>query len=321
MKKIAFKDSLTVTDETKDYTFFITNINYNCRFYNNKSTFDSVYELGQNLLSALNVDNYNEIDGLLIKKNYILIENILNEWLSENPFPYKSIKDDKLEFYVAFTKDCIFCYSIYNIVNWILKIYKMNNKDYDDIIESDFNTACFKLQSELIFLDFFNYINQLLPSNIYVNIDNESADESVYNSLLINFEDIILIPNKTDNDEKFDNTNCNMIRVYLCDWILNKIKENDLYVYNDKLYYIAETDHLNIGNSTYSLMGIAYNYLLKELTQTLNLNRTDICHNPSCCNRIDTTKGRKYCDNVECQKYRNNLKSRNYKTKHKQKSK
>jgi hypothetical protein len=268
-------------------------------YYNNLETFDSICTLGKCIIEDFNINNINNVNRLYLKENLLKLTEIIKDWIKENSYPYAIF--NKEDFLITFLTDCIRCYALYDIHKWMIKIY--NNfeevksapkvsKELTNLIKA----VDFMDLSNFVYADDLNKYIQNLPQN-YTQID-----------------DFIIITRKnekTENMEKTINNYYNTVRKVLIGYTSSIIinRKSDFLITKQQPFYEPNKKQYRIIDNANSIIGIAYNKLLLNLTTNNSYDRI-ICANPNCNNEFAKIGRRKYCKNKACQNVRNAIKSK-----------
>ena len=269
---------------------------YKHNYYDNKTTLESIIDFGRQLVEDYGINSIKEIELYDAK-----ISELVTEWLLINPYPY--IYFNCKDVHLKFARDCIICYSIYNIHKWLIKIERFSDKEEIPEVKV-FNG----LESDLFIIDFekfvkFHYDIDIEPSEFTISLHEKIKPEIIAKLELI-------------KHKKFEEYSleiyCNFIRENVISMVLSispGIEEPSKI--ERSLIYEEEICNYRIKDSIDSIFSLACNELIGLLTSKSLIGRT-VCHNPECNNDFDAKSNKLYCNSKRCQKYRNNKKNKAY---------
>lgn len=269
-------------------------------YYNNFETFDNICTLGKYIVKNFNITNINDINRLYLKKDLSKITEIIKNWIKENSYPYS--KFDKEDFLITFLIDCISCYTIYDIHKWLVKIY--NN--FQEIVNAP--NASKELNNLILSINFMNLSEFLYSNDLRNYIQNLPKNYNPVDDYVIITKKIEMNINIETNISKFYTTVYRTIIGYISSIIL--IRNSELLITKQQPFYEPNKKQYRIIDNANSIMGIAYNTLLLNLTTKTSYTRV-ICKNPDCNNEFSKMNRREYCTNKFCQNLRNRIKSYN----------
>lgn len=260
------------------------------------SVYNSIYNLGKQLFDLNYYSELNDINRVLPSKEmYTLITN----WINMNGFPYTrgylesefDLPNDE-SYIKIFIYDAIMNY-VFTSIKILLDEF-LDNSSENPIADAD-NKMC-ELKS---FIKFINFEQLMIEPEVFYTSSFYTYDlydklSSNINTLKVDSEEFIYSVQKL---MLLVTTNICVVRDY--DFRINTIKP----VYIDAIsnYYSIE--------SSQTIMGISM-LRLQQILAAEESGYLTRCHNPQCRMIFNSFKGKLYCSRKECQKYRNNIKSK-----------
>lgn len=271
-------------------------------YYDSIETFYNICALGKRLIKNLKIQNIDDISIQYIKYKKST-NNILKKWLTLNPFPYSTFNIEQPM--IRFMYDCIICYIIYDIHKWLIKLKREKDTLPNNVKDSWQFKKMYKSLNYINF-DSIELDNRLiyLPSDREYITDKES-ENYYYNIIHNNRMDL------KDVDEY-----CIFIRQNLLKYIYSIMdnRKTEMLTFKYIPFYEEQTRQHRILESANSIIGIAYNRLLLNLTATSH-NMREICHNPDCNNEFETDKRNKlYCGTNRCKREKEHRNHKNSKS-------
>lgn len=272
---------------------------------NSEETFNSIYSTGKELFKLLKSNFGNQNVNNLIDKGFAdpiihsKLKDIFNKYVQENGFPY--FIEDKVQVpqYNEFLYECIMIYLVDEMRRWNFKI-KRDYKDGLSFIPTDkFESLYNILKQELVAItynikdtlieDNFNKLEivKILDYGLPINKNNEGVDEYTPDKFFIILQRSIIL------------------------YIVNRFngRYSEQYTLTKQLPVFNEaSQQYRIYQTSKSLMGIAYNYLLLNLSATEYSLRRKICDFPECNNEFEVIGKGVLCNNhteEEIRWYRN----------------
>lgn len=291
-------------------------------FYKNSSAFDSIYSLGKLFkeeTDKLGILTINDIDRSTIRSNINSIMIDVQDWIEINGYPYLcgDINEyllDKNDLLINFIKDSINLYVLYDIHKWLIKI----NREKDTIAEFPSQSPELNKLALLI-----NYINLLeyscnLDINSYIaNIPKDYSSVDTYEFVLSVTNNCSSISSVNDLTKYTDS-----IRYLLFAYIKSITTSRDFIITRQQPFKLKGSSQIRIRESANSIIGIAYQKLLLNLTSSTTEFKREICHARDCNNEFVRTNNRQlYCLNKSCQASRNRKKSNHWDDEHRKKKK
>lgn len=289
-------------------------------FYNNNSAFDSIYSLGKLFKEAtdkLGISTITDIDRGTIRSIIDSIMLDIQDWIEINGYPYFSgnageHRLNKSDLPIDFIRDSINLYVLYDIHKWLIKI----NREKDTI--SEFPNQSPELNNLVLLINYINLLSYSRDLNIncYIaNIPKEYDYVDTYEFVLSVTNDFSYISSIKDLVKYTDS-----IRDLLFAYLKSITNSHDFVVTKQLPFKVKGSSQVRIRESANSIMGIAYQKLLFHLTSSTTEFKREICHAPGCNNEFVKASNRQlYCQNPNCQSYRNSKKSKNWDDKHKKK--
>lgn len=290
-----------------------------CNYYDSTGAFESVIDLGKTFIQELRINSLKEIKKS-VSKHPKTLHKLITKWLILNPFPYSLINftsDDEgyKRFLELFVYDCIYCYIIYDIHKWLLKIY--NNQD----IISEAIKVSGELNELEKRLDFINFKESIETYAYYVPMENEI---DIFQDKRKEYSNKLKLINKIANREKITIQDLKDYYNFIWNYITpaypsyNLIDDaNVIPILNKDMIYEPNINQYRQLEKATSIMDVAYIILNDFLTRRSSMRV--ICANPNCNNEFTPKTTQKFCKNPNCQKYRNNKKSNDYYHKPKEK--
>lgn len=287
-------------------------------FYNNNSTFDSIYSLGKQFKETtekLGISTLTDINRGTIRSVIDSIMLDIQDWIEINGYPYFSgnISEyhlNKNDLPIDFIRDSINLYVLYDIHKWLIKI----NREKETI--SEFPNQSPELNNLVRLINYINLLDysQDLDINCYIaNIPKEYNYVDTYKFVLSVTNDFSYISSVKDLIKYSDS-----IRDLLFAYIKSITNSRDFIVTKQLPFKIKGSSQVRIRESANSIMGIAYQKLLFHLTSSNTEFKREICHARDCNNEFVKASNRQiYCSSKRCQRFRNNKKSKTCSDKHK----
>lgn len=289
---------------------------------NRKDVFNSIYNVGKNIYKLLEDDifnserkemflfsvesseeNYSKAN-LNDRKKIIKLKNIYNEYIKENGWPFfigdmKYFKEKTYNLTPRyFLNECLNVYTIEELRKWIFKInQKIKENTTDDKKEKNyFNFSTRKLMDlyaihkNLLIMTTKSYPDTLIN-------DGLSSDEIV-NTLEHG------IPNNTNKKLSQKEIDCyknflkTLQRALMC--LILRVMEfsghAEQYLVSNRLpIYNSQNEQYRLYTLAHSLIGIAYDYLLFNLSATKTNSERVICKFPNCNNEFEKYTSSPYC--------------------------
>lgn len=268
------------------------------------STFDSICDLGKNIVTKYQINSIDDISMLYPTKKDDF-KSLLKEWTCINPFPYKKI--DKENFIISFFIDCVFLYTVFDINKWLFKINNLlnNQKLIDDEIR-------FKLNNSIKLIDLLSFMNSnsnyLRDQILNLPLEYNPVDDYEYLTNYINnknyFKDIKL------SEFKILNT---IIQRNLMGYVFSNMinRKEEFFITDQQPFFEEIYNKYRTIKTAESIIGIAYDKLLLNLGESKLSYKKGICFNINCNNQFIIKKGNKriYCNSKVCQnlRHRNNV--------------
>ena len=261
---------------------------------NSKNVFDIVYKTGQSLFKIIEnkytVERY--FKGVFIppeERNYF--EDIYSKWIMDYGFPYQASHKRDLDSY-KFTRDCLRLY-IFFYIRKLIANYEMISSQ-----PVDFNPQLLNIIEKLNkFINSFKE-NWFFKFEIYKKLySNDNDSSSPYDNFLIFIEKTKLQANKINDNKQY----LNYIKRCMLDFIKNDLMQKDddyskdFIFHKPKLIPFDETGEQKKYYCNITLMSIAYNKLLENLTAKKNDYKIKACKNPNCSNTFDAVGNNQFC--------------------------
>ena len=264
------------------------------------SVHNSFYNLGKNIYD---LNFYSNISDIELKMPSEKIINMLKEWINLNDFPSKRFDNKNYYYYLIddnnicnFIKHSIIVYTFTSIKIIIDKIIneKPKNTIDDDLLRED-------LLGELN-----NYVSFINPCVLLSQMkkDNEFINQSYP------YDKLIETLNKHNN--KYNQSYLNALLkslILITDYLCKKCNYDYDVSTLRPIYILDELDDFIGVEESKSIMGISM-LRLQQIITSEERGFLTRCSNPNCKCLISSSNGAKYCKKNECQKYRNNLKSK-----------
>lgn len=272
----------------------------NC-FMELESCFNSICDLGRELIEQKTFNNIFEIDVDCIK-NYKNIYMLVYQWLKKNPFPYNywalidnNFMDKAFEpknAIMQFVYDSIVCHCFHQINSMLLWL----QDDYDENVVR-------KLKYYLDYVNLEKMYKDTLDSPYIIDLDLLYDETDAEHDLKQLKNDIEM---KCSNIAFYESINRIMIKIisYIVGYRYDEFlisSEKPIYLYKQEKYSLIETCR--------STIGISYYQLLLNLTSSNLPYNAKRCKNPNCSIMFQSNYRQDYCNKPECRKYRNNKKS------------
>lgn len=306
---------LNLLPDSYEDTDLIQNINCTIKkeyvVLEEKETFKKIIELGKRAFNIIkkNTQNINdlsiEIASNKTTKNEII--ELYNDFIKENGYPYLSeqlphMKDKPYcPDYIELIDESVTIYIVNELRKWIFKI---RNEEENNTLSNGIISNLSKIKI------IFSFIKQELISTtinskdvvVYDHINKEQIVERLEHGLL---EDDSTTLIKKDLLEFLQ-----ILQRTLIYFILNRTNSSIQYSVTKSLpIFNTTSDQYRLYPVAYSLMGIAYNYLLNNLTTSKISFERVICRYPGCNNEFEKEGKLQYCDE---HKGENNRKFRNH---------
>ena len=261
---------------------------------NSKNVFDIVYKTGQSLFKIIEnkytVERY--FKGVFIppeERNYF--EDIYSKWIMDYGFPYQASHKRDLDSY-KFTRDCLRLY-IFFYIRKLIANYEMISSQ-----PVDFNPQLLNIIEKLNkFINSFKE-NWFFKFEIYKKLySNDNDSSSPYDNFLIFIEKTELQSNKINDNKQY----LNYIKRCMLDFIKNDLMQKDddyskdFIFHKPKLIPFDETGEQKKYYCNITLMSIAYNKLLENLTASKFDYKVKACKNPNCSNTFDAVGNNQFC--------------------------
>lgn len=262
---------------------------------NSKETFNKIYSTGREIFTLLTAEYKNTTSfnnylskGILDSRVSKQLKTVFNKYVEENGFPYLISDCIKHPSYYEFMNECMTVYLIDEVRKLNLKNKNPDLPGFGEIYYDE---------------KFINFYNLIKPELISLTTNNQQIRIADNVDKLKTIEMLELGPYPTDKGiEAIEN--------YTEDFFLALQRSLILYVSTlinseYKNQYII-TKHLPIFNATskqyriyltaYSLIAVAYNQLLLNLTSTEWSYERRICALPGCNNEFEAVGKIKYCE-------------------------
>ena len=261
---------------------------------NSKNVFDIVYKTGQSLFKIIEnkytVERY--FKGVFIppeERNYF--EDIYSKWIMDYGFPYQASHKRDLDSY-KFTRDCLRLY-IFFYIRKLIANYEMISSQ-----PVDFNPQLLNIIEKLNkFINSFKE-NWFFKFEIYKKLySNDNDSSSPYDNFLTFIERTELQLNKINDNKQY----LNYIKLCMLDFIKNDLMQKDddyskdFIFHKPKLIPFDETGEQKKYYCNITLMSIAYNKLLENLTASKFDYKVKACKNPNCSNTFDAVGNNQFC--------------------------
>ncbi|MCI6265580.1 MAG: hypothetical protein MR598_01885 [Erysipelotrichaceae bacterium] len=279
------------------------------------SVYNSIYNLGKQLYDLNYYSELNDINRLLPSKK---ICELITKWININGFPYTrgylesefDLPNDE-----PYIKDFIYD-AIMNYVFTSIKILLdefLDNSSEEPIANADIKKA--ETKSLLQFVN-FKQILDIMEQEVYYPADFYTYDELLNNSNKLSID--------SANFYTYDKllNNINKLSIDSADFINSVqklmlpitaktciLRDYDFRIYTIKPVYIDTISDYYSIESSQTIMGISM-LRLQQILAAEERGYLTRCHNPQCRMIFNSSKGKLYCSREECQKYRNNIKSK-----------
>lgn len=302
---------------------------------NRKEVFDSIYNTGKAIYKSLKEDTFNILfnyfmDGYPSGDTQNLFKETATKYIQENGFPYLTedlphlLEHVYSPDYYAFIDECVTIYIIEELSKWVHKISQ--NKNQGHINKSNggsFDTTpTYKIRS--LFDIFKSRLISIMTITTNVLFNDDISQEEVLEVLNRGLPTDDTNKKLSQEDIDYRNKFLKILQRSLIYKVIAVI--NGPY----KLQYIV-TKQLPIYNTTshqyrlytiaHSLMGIAYDHLLLNLTATKYNYERAICAIPSCNNEFEKIGKTIFCGEHEEWEIRRYINQKYYANKKNNKSK
>ena len=289
---------------------------------NRKNVFNSIYNVGKNIYELLedDISNVERKEMFLFsvesseenyskaktndRKKIIKLKNIYNEYIQENGWPFfigemKYFKEKTYNLTPRyFLSECLNLYTIEELRKWILKInQRIEVNTTDDKKEKNyFNFATRKLR------DLYDiHKNLLIITTTYYPdtlINDGLSSKEIVDTLERG------MPNNTNKKLTQNEIDCykNFLKVlqrslmYLILRVMEFSGHEEQYLISNRLpIYNSQSEQYRFYTLAHSLIGIAYDYLLFNLSATKRNYERIVCEFPNCNNEFEKTGNSPYC--------------------------
>lgn len=292
-------------------------------FFNSLKTLERFRELGKEFLKLYR-ENFNTINDFVnssisdknIKSKLI---SIYDGFIKSYGYPYSNNYEKSVGSSIpSFTRDTLMLFIIHEIHIWIFKIKSGDHKGYSSINKVDTTPT-----------QMFEYYVSLIIDELIYSLENFPLDLSKLNNINIYDTRECLLNTEFDYEKNGDEY-FRKIRTALICWVVNKIRNENFILTKQTPIYNDNTNRFRIYHASDTIMGIAYNRLLLNLTSGKYSYIRKICSIPECTNEFEKNGKIKYCqkcidDNIPSKikhmKYNNSKKGRERKLKFTEKKK
>lgn len=268
-----------------------------------KEVFDSIYNTGKeaykqlkdNILFEYFMGGFSNAD---IQKSF---KELFNKYVQSNGFPYLVGSTPYQSYsvvapnYYEFVNECITIYMTEELRKWIIKIQQYQSKDSNS---SSMTTLPTKKLRPLF--DMFK--SRLQPS--LINSTNSLINDGLNNNEVLNILDNGLPEDNTNKEltPKEINYRNKFLKVLQRTLIYNIISTingsyREQYIVTRQFpIYNEASEQYRLYTMANSLVGIAYDYLLFNLTTTKQSYEKRICEMPNCNNEFEKTSKSNFCN-------------------------
>lgn len=288
---------------------------------NKKEVFDSIYNLGREIYNTFYKKKDNEhplpyyshvlLDEPNDKKQ---LRELFNNYVKENGYPYLTesppflgVEKVYIPSYDMFLDECMDLYIIEELRKWIVKIKNNKNDGYKSNKEGTTLTVPvqkFKALYELFITKMITWVSHTNDSIF----DDHYSKESVLSTLDLGLPFTSAI---TKNDHFILQRFIKVLHRTLIYYLLTKFFGKDFAQNNITKtipIFNKTSDEYRLYTTAFSLTGIAYDYLLNNLTATKIGSTRAICEMPECNNEFEKLTKSNFCgrhDQDEIRKYIN----------------
>lgn len=288
---------------------------------NSKNVFDIVYKTGQSLFKVIeDKDTIKRLfDGGFIfpeERNYF--EDIYSKWIMDYGFPYQAsygfpyqINNEYCLEPYNFIKDCLRLY-IFFYIRKLIANYEMISSQ-----QVDYNPQLLNIIGKLNKLINLFKNNWFYEFEIYQKLySNDNDPFPSYDNYQTFIERTKLQLNKINDNKQY----LNYIKQCMVDYITDLMQKDDDYskdfiFHKPKLIPFDETGEQKKYYCNITLMSIAYNKLLENLTASKFDYKVKACKNPNCSNTFDAVGNSQFCSE-ECAKAGKKMRDRKYNKTH-----
>lgn len=274
-----------------------------------KEVFDSIYNAGKEFFELfqaktfITMHEYFDDDNIMKK-----VKEIFNRYVYENGFPFligrisniHNLLDDEpaIPNNLYFINECVLIYGIEELRKWIFKFRQQLPEESKNEIGS-FPTNKFRMIYN-IFKDYFISIIDTPTSGGFITkpiIDDFRKSEilELLNCGLPNKTNKILNQEEIDYYIKFLKA---LQRTLICTTLeeIDMIDQPIQYLVSKRLpIYNKKSKNYRLYTIAYSLLGIAFDYLLLNLTATRRSYERIICEVPDCNNEFEKVSKSNLC--------------------------
>lgn len=302
---------------------------------NRKEVFDSIYNTGKTIYKSLKEDTFNILfncfmDGYPSGDTQNLFKETATKYIQENGYPYLVEQlphlPDKLGIpnYYEFINDCVTIYIIEELSKWVHKI--LQNKNQGRINKSNgvsFDTTpTYKIRS--LFNIFKSRLISIMTITTNVLFNDDISQEEVLK--VLNHGLPIDNTNEKLSQEEIDYRNkflkiLQRSLIYYVIAITNGPYRLQYIVTKQLPVYNKTSQQYRLYTMAHSLMGIAYDHLLLNLTATKYNYERAICAIPSCNNEFEKIGKTIFCSEHEEWEIKRYINQKYYASKKNNKSK
>lgn len=265
---------------------------YNCVVLNKKNIFDIVYNTGQSIFEKINakytIECYLSGSFSLDYEAQYFFENIYSKWIMDYGFPHQSDNEDDWGEY-TFIWDCLTLYIFFYI-------HKLRSA-YEISIENDPYIQTSKIIDKLnkainLFKKYWLSDDELLLA-LFSNKEIKENFSDFYHFRYSLEKTSLQLKKITDNKNYLNYIKKGML------YYLNRLIKNDRpkdFKFKSQSVLKSKTDeYKKLDICAPSLMSIAYDQLLNNLTSGSYDSEVKKCKNPECDNYFSAYGNNKFC--------------------------
>ncbi len=296
--------------DSYDKKELITSINCNSKkefvIENYNEVFKSIYDVGKEIFNLFYNENKEKkpVDfitaGFTNPKLTKKLVNIYNQYVLDNGYPFLIEENTPIPEYNEFLLECLMIYLIDNIRKWIFKVKEGLNVGY---VNKDFYagdtapTYKFATLYNIVRYELINLVYNCRKKLIYD--DFEVLD--INQVLSYDLQSITSIDRKTskshkDFEDRFFLILQRSLILYIVDKLNGKYKTQYAITHTFPILNKVSNQYrtYNLANS---LLGIAYNKLLLDLTASKHSYKRRVCVFPGCLNEFERIGKGYFCGN------------------------
>lgn len=258
---------------------------------NGNDVFNSIYTTGKQLFKLIKSKQKDKSLNYLIDNGFIepniskSFKKTFNQYIQKYGYPY--LLEDNVPYpqYEEFIVECIMVYLIDEVRKWNFKTKQDIKEGYNSLVDPKFITLYNMIKPELIAITMEVKDRQILD-----NFDKSEIIQALeYGPMDKGTEEPV------DNyNEKFFTILQRSLMLYITNHINGRYKEQ-YQLTKQKPIYNEDSEQHRVYIIANSLMGIAYDKLLLNLTATEFSCERIICNVPHCINEFEQEKKYKRC--------------------------